>query len=106
MCDPIALGTNTDPYQPIEREWKVTRQILEVLAEHEHPFTIVTKNALVERDIDLIAPMAAKNMARVYLSITSLDRDLARTLEPRASAPAAAAAGAAHARAMPASRSA
>ena len=88
VCDPIALGTNTDPYQPIEREWKVTRQIIEVLAEHEHPFTIVTKNALVERDIDLIAPMAAKNMARVYLSITSLDRDLARTLEPRASAPA------------------
>ncbi len=87
VCDPIALGTNTDPYQPIEREWKVTRQIIEVLAEHEHPFTIVTKNALVERDIDLIAPMAAKNMARVYLSITSLDRDLARTLEPRASAP-------------------
>ncbi len=86
-CDPIALGTNTDPYQPIEREWKVTRQIIEVLAEHEHPFTIVTKNALVERDIDLIAPMAAKNMARVYLSITSLDREMARTLEPRASAP-------------------
>jgi DNA repair photolyase len=88
VCDPIALGTNTDPYQPIEREWKVTRQVIEVLAEHEHPFTIVTKNALVERDIDLVAPMAAKNMARVYLSITSLDRDLARTLEPRASAPA------------------
>jgi len=87
VCDAIALGTNTDPYQPIEREWKVTRQIIEVLAEHEHPFTIVTKNALVERDIDLIAPMAAKNMARVYVSITSLDRDLARTLEPRASAP-------------------
>jgi DNA repair photolyase len=58
-CDPIALGTNTDPYQPIEREWKVTRSILEVLAAHEHPFTIVTKSALVERDIDLIAPMAA-----------------------------------------------
>ena len=87
VCDPIALGTNTDPYQPIEREWKVTRQILEVLAEHEHPFTIVTKSALVERDLDLIAPMAAKNMARVYLSITTLDRDLARTLEPRAAAP-------------------
>jgi DNA repair photolyase len=87
VCDPIALGTNTDPYQPIEREWKITRQILEVLAAHEHPFTIVTKSALVERDIDLIAPMAAKNMARVYLSITSLDRELARTLEPRAAAP-------------------
>jgi DNA repair photolyase len=87
VCDPIALGTNTDPYQPIEREWKITRQILEVLAAHEHPFTIVTKSALVERDVDLIAPMAAKDMARVYFSITSLDRELARTLEPRAAAP-------------------
>jgi len=86
-CDPIALGTNTDPYQPIERDWKVTRSILEVLAEHEHPFTVVTKSALVERDIDLIAPMAAKRMARVYLSITTLDRDLARKMEPRAAAP-------------------
>ncbi len=86
-CDPIALGTNTDPYQPIEREWKVTRSILEVLAERRHPFTIVTKSALVERDIDLIAPMAAQGMARVYVSITSLDKSIARTLEPRAAAP-------------------
>jgi DNA repair photolyase len=86
-CDPIALGTNTDPYQPIEREWKVTRSVLEVLAEHEHPFTIVTKSALVERDIDVIAPMAQKRMARVYLSITTLDRELARRMEPRAAAP-------------------
>jgi len=86
-CDPIALGSNTDPYQPIEREWMVTRGILEVLAAHEHPFSIVTKSALVERDIDLIAPMAAKSMARVYFSVTSLDRDLARVLEPRAAAP-------------------
>ncbi len=86
-CDPIALGTNTDPYQPIEREWKITRGILEVLAEHEHPFTIVTKSALVERDLDLIAPMAAKNMARVYVSITTLDKELARSLEPRAATP-------------------
>jgi DNA repair photolyase len=86
-CDPIALGTNTDPYQPIEREWKVTRSILEVLAAHEHPFTIVTKSALVERDLDLIAPMAAKRMARVYLSVTTLDRELARKMEPRAAAP-------------------
>jgi len=86
-CDPIALGTNTDPYQPIEREWKITRGILEVLAEHEHPFTIVTKSALVERDLDLIAPMAAKNMARVYISITTLDKELARSLEPRAATP-------------------
>ena len=87
VCDPIALGTNTDPYQPIEREWKVTRGILEVLREHEHPFTIVTKSALVERDLDLIAPMAAKNMARVYISITTLDKALACSLEPRAATP-------------------
>ena len=86
-CDPIALGTNTDPYQPIEREWKITRSILEVLAEHGHPFTIVTKSALVERDIDIIAPMAARRMARVYLSVTTLDRELARRMEPRAAAP-------------------
>ena len=86
-CDPIALGTNTDPYQPIEREWKVTRSVLEVLAKCEHPFTIVTKSALVERDIDIIAPMAAKRMARVYISITTLDRELARRMEPRAAAP-------------------
>jgi DNA repair photolyase len=86
-CDPIALGTNTDPYQPIERDWKVTRSVLEVLAEHEHPFTIVTKSALVERDIDIIAPMAARRMARVYVSITTLDSELARRMEPRATAP-------------------
>ena len=88
VCDPIALGSNTDPYQPIEREWKVTRSILEVLTQCEHPFSIVTKSSRVERDIDLIAPMAAKSMARVYVSITTLDHDLARKLEPRATAPA------------------
>ena len=88
VCDPIALGTNTDVYQPIEREWKITRSILELLAAHEHPFTIVTKSALVERDLDIIAPMAAKNMAHVFVSITTLDPDLARKLEPRAAAPA------------------
>jgi DNA repair photolyase len=87
VCDAIAMGTNTDPYQPIEREWKITRQILEVLSACEHPVSIVTKSALVERDIDLLAPMAAKNLARVYVSITTLDRDLARTLEPRAASP-------------------
>jgi DNA repair photolyase len=87
VCDPIAMGTNTDPYQPIEREWKITREILEVLSACEHPVSIVTKSALVERDIDLLAPMAAKHLARVYVSITTLDRDLARTLEPRAAAP-------------------
>ena len=86
-CAPIALGTNTDPYQPVEREWKITRSILELLAACEHPFTIVTKSALVERDLDVIAPMAAKRMARVFLSVTTLDKTLARTLEPRAAAP-------------------
>lgn len=87
VCDSIALGTNTDPYQPIERDWKITRQILELLSACEHPFAIVTKSALVERDIDLLGPMAAKNLARVYLSITTFDRELARRLEPRAAAP-------------------
>jgi DNA repair photolyase len=87
VCDAIAMGTNTDPYQPIEREWKITRQIIEVLAACEHPLSIVTKSSLVERDIDILAPMAAKNLARVYISITTLDRELARKLEPRASAP-------------------
>jgi DNA repair photolyase len=87
VCDPISMGTNTDPYQPIEREWKITRQILELLSACEHPVAIVTKSALVERDIDLLAPMAAKNLARVYISITTLDRELARKLEPRAAAP-------------------
>ncbi len=86
-CDPIALGANTDPYQPIEREWRITRSILEVLAGCGHPFTIVTKSSLVERDIDLIAPMAARQMARVYVSVTTLDRELARRMEPRAAAP-------------------
>jgi len=86
-CSSIALGANTDPYQPAERELRITRSILEVLVECEHPFTIVTKGALVERDIDLIAPMAAKDLARVYVSVTNLDAELARKLEPRASAP-------------------
>jgi DNA repair photolyase len=87
VCDPIALGTNTDPYQPVEREWKITRAVLELLARCRHPFTIVTKSALVERDLDLIAPMARDGMARVYISVTTLDKALARKLEPRAAAP-------------------
>ncbi|MBI3547169.1 MAG: PA0069 family radical SAM protein [Gammaproteobacteria bacterium] len=87
QCSAIALGSNTDPYQPVERVYGVTRQIIEVLAACEHPLTIVTKSSLVERDIDLLAPMAQKNLAKVFVSITSLDRKLARTLEPRACAP-------------------
>jgi DNA repair photolyase len=84
---PIALGANTDCYQPIERKYKITRQILEVLAECQHPVTMVTKSALVERDLDLLAPMAEKNLVRVYVSIGTLDRELARKLEPRAASP-------------------
>src|SRR5256714_4550690 len=84
---PIALGANTDCYQPIERKYKITRQILEVLAECNHPVTMVTKSALVERDLDLLAPMAEKNLVRVFVSIGSLDRELARKLEPRAASP-------------------
>jgi DNA repair photolyase len=86
-CRVISLGANTDPYQPAEREYRITRSVLEVLVEFQHPFTIVTKSALVERDVDLIAPMAASNLARVFLSVTNLDPELARRLEPRAAAP-------------------
>src|SRR5882724_11121832 len=84
---PIAIGANTDCYQPIERKFGITRQILEILAECEHPFTMVTKSALVERDLDLLAPMAKKNLVKVFVSIGSLDRALARKLEPRAASP-------------------
>ena len=86
-CQPIALGANTDPYQPVERDWRLTRQILEVLAECGHPATIVTKSSLIERDLDLLAAMAAKSLMQVFISIASLDRELARALEPRAAAP-------------------
>lgn len=83
----IALGANTDPYQPIERQLRITRSVLEVLARHAHPVSIVTKSALVERDLDLLAPMAAAGLAQVHVSITTLQRPLARSLEPRATAP-------------------
>lgn len=86
-AEPIALGTNTDPYQPVERKARVTRAILEVLAGCEHPVTIVTKSALIERDLDLLGPMAQKNLVKAFLSVTTLKRDLARRLEPRAAAP-------------------
>ncbi|OHV85540.1 PA0069 family radical SAM protein [Ensifer sp. LCM 4579] len=85
---PIAIGTNTDPYQPIEKEWRIMRQILEVLRAANHPVMIVTKSAMVTRDIDLLAPMAEKGLARVGISVTTLDRKLARAMEPRASTPA------------------
>lgn len=86
-CETIVIGSNTDPYQPIEREWGITRQVLQVLAECEHPVGLITKSALVERDIDILAPMAAKKLARVFFSITTLDRELHRKMEPRAAAP-------------------
>src|SRR5258706_143053 len=83
----IALGANTDCYQPIERKYRITRQILEVLAECNHPVSMVTKSALVERDLDILGPMAEKNLVRVFVSIGTLDRELARKLEPRAASP-------------------
>ncbi|NWG46995.1 MAG: PA0069 family radical SAM protein [Alphaproteobacteria bacterium] len=84
---PVALGTNTDPYQPVERRLRLTRQILEVLAAFRHPFTITTKGAAVVDDIDIIAPEAAAGRARVAVSITTLDPRLARAMEPRAATP-------------------
>ncbi len=84
---PIALGSNTDPYQPIERELRLTRRILEVLATHRHPVAIVTKSALVLRDADILREMAAAGLATVTISVTTLDRDLARRMEPRAPTP-------------------
>lgn len=83
----MAMGTNTDPYQPIEKDWQITREILEVLEETHHPVGIVTKSSLVTRDIDILARMAAKGLARVAISVTTLDRRLSRAMEPRASTP-------------------
>jgi len=82
------MGTNTDPYQPLEKTYRVTRGVLEVLAAHNHPVTIVTKGALVTRDLDILGPMGRRGLARVALSVTSLDHRLSRSMEPRASAPA------------------
>ena len=83
----LALGANTDPYQPVEREQKLTRRILEVLAAHDHPVAIVTKSTLVLRDADILRDMAAKGLASVSISITTLDNKLARRMEPRAPTP-------------------
>ena len=83
-CAPIAMGTNTDPYQPIEERWRVTRSLIELLLETRHPFTITTKSDRVLRDLDLLAPAAKLGIATVAISITSLDPAIARTLEPRA----------------------
>jgi DNA repair photolyase len=85
---PLNLGSATDAYQPAERRLRITRAVIEVLAQHRHAFSVITKSSLIERDLDLIAPMAADRLAAVYVSITTLDPALARILEPRAAAPA------------------
>ncbi len=84
----LAIGTNTDPYQPIEKQWRVTRNILEVLDEANHPVGIVTKSNLITRDLDILSRMAERGLVRVAISITTMDRKLCRTMEPRASSPA------------------
>ena len=86
--EPIAIGVNTDAYQPIEREYKVTRSILEVLEEVKHPAYLITKSALIERDIDLLASMSRQNLIAVTITIVTLDQDISRHLEPRTTAPA------------------
>ncbi|WP_152218914.1 PA0069 family radical SAM protein [Pseudomonas sp. SCB32] len=89
VCAPINLGANTDPYQPIERQQRLTRQILEVLLRFRHPLTIVTKGSLILRDLDLLSELAKQNLVRVLISLTTLDDELKRILEPRAAAPSA-----------------
>ena len=84
---PIALGINTDAYQPAERRLRLTRHLIEVMLEFRHPFTLITKNALVERDLDLLQPLAEQRLVQVHFSVTTLDPHLAARLEPRAAAP-------------------
>lgn len=86
---PINLGANTDPYQPIERRFGITRSILEVLAESHHPVTIVTKHSLVVRDLDVLSQLAAEHLVKVFVSVTTLDDELKRRMEPRAASPKA-----------------
>lgn len=86
-CAPLMLGVNTDAYQPSERRLRITRQLIEVLAEHRHPFVLITKSSLVERDIDLLAPLAQERLVSVAVSITTAERSLSRQMEPRAAAP-------------------
>lgn len=83
----MVIGSNTDCYQPVERELRITRAVLETLAACDHPVSLVTKSSLVERDIDILAPMAQQGLAEVFVTVTSLDRTLSRHLEPRAAAP-------------------
>lgn len=89
VCKPINLGANTDPYQPVEKELGTTRAVLEVLLAHRHPVTIVTKGSLVLRDVDLLAELARRDLTAVFVSLTTLDPGLKRSLEPRAAAPRA-----------------
>lgn len=85
--EPIALGVNTDAWQPVERELRITRRVIEVLAQRQHPFAAITKSSLIERDLDLLAPMAERQQFMAAITITTLDADIARTLEPRAATP-------------------
>ena len=89
VCAPINLGSNTDPYQPIEREYTITRQTLEVLLRYRHPVTIITKGSLILRDLDLLTELAKQRLVAVMISLTSLDDELKRILEPRTAAPKA-----------------
>ncbi len=87
-CEPLTIGVNTDAYQPIEREYRITRSVLELCHEHKHPVSLITKSALIERDLDLLAPMARDKLVNVTLSVTTLDHNISRHMEPRTSAPA------------------
>jgi DNA repair photolyase len=87
QCEVMALGSNTDPYQPAEKEARITRAVLEVLAEFRHPVAVVTKGAMILRDLDILGPMAARGLAAAMVSVTTLDRGLARVMEPRAATP-------------------
>src|SRR5688572_14567780 len=89
VCSPITIGANTDPYQPIEKQYRVTRSIIEVLAKYRHPFSIITKGAMIERDVDVLAPLAEHDLVHAFISVTTLSNDIKRTLEPRTSSPAA-----------------
>src|SRR5690606_11760685 len=86
--DTITVGINTDAYQPIERELRITRRVLQIMHDCQHPVALITKSSLIERDIDLLAPMAARRLAIAAVTITTLDPLIARTLEPRAASPA------------------
>jgi len=85
--EPIALGVNTDAYQPVERDLRITRRVIEILHERGHPFAAITKSSLIERDIDLLAPMAERGQVMAAITVTTLDATIARTLEPRAATP-------------------